>query len=564
MDYMQKVQKWKNFTGLDPVLREELNNMTEQELKEAFTHDLTFGTGGLRGTLGAGTAHMNYYVVRKATYGFGKYLETFENAHRRGVVIAHDNRAYSKEFALDTARVFSTMGFRVYLFEDLRPTPELSYAVRYFSAVGGVMITASHNPKEYNGYKIYDEYGCQLVPHLADLVIDEINKIEDYFAIDNTKNHDLITYVGKEVDESYRQMVNTIRINPELKGQFKVVYTPLHGTGQVFAADVLRENGFDCYPVMCQMTNDPNFSGVKSSNPECKEAFDEAIEYAKEIGAKVVLATDPDADRLGMGILHDGEFVLLNGNQSATIMVDYICSQLKAQGKLPSNGWIFSTNVSGSLPLKIAEGYGLSTYTSLTGFKFIGEQAHKVKANGGVYVYGFEESYGCLIKDFVRDKDAIQAILMICEIEAWCETQGMDLIDYLNKIYDREGYFYESQENIYLKGLEGKAKIAKIMDTFRHEEVNLEFGEIVKKEDNLSRVAYSYLEDKVLTSTIDLPKSNVLKYFINEGSWFVLRPSGTEPKLKVYFSTVGDSNEHAINKNNKLRAEVMKLIEKIQ
>ena len=564
MDYMQKVQKWKNFTGLDPVLREELNNMTEQELKEAFTHDLTFGTGGLRGTLGAGTAHMNYYVVRKATYGFGKYLEAFENAHNRGVVIAHDNRAYSKEFALDTARVFSTMGFKVYLFEDLRPTPELSYAVRYFSAVGGVMITASHNPKEYNGYKIYDEYGCQLVPHLADQVIDEINKIEDYFAIDNTKNHHLITYVGKEVDGSYREMVNTIRINSELKGQFKVVYTPLHGTGQVFAADVLRENGFECYPVMSQMTNDPNFSGVKSSNPECKEAFDEAIEYAKEIGAKVVLATDPDADRLGMGILHNGEFILLNGNQSATIMVDYICSQLKAQGKLPANGWVFSTNVSGSLPLKIAEGYGLSTYTSLTGFKFIGEQAHKVKANGGVYVYGFEESYGCLIKDFVRDKDAIQAILMICEIEAWCETQGMDLIDYLNKIYDREGYFYESQENIYLKGLEGKAKIAKIMDTFRHEEIILEFGEIVKKEDNLSRIAYSYLDDKVLTSSIDLPKSNVLKYFINEGSWFVLRPSGTEPKLKVYFSTVGDSNEHAINKNNKLRAEVMKLIEKIQ
>ena len=563
MDYMQKVQKWKNFAGLDPILREQLNNMDEKELREAFTHDLTFGTGGLRGTLGAGTAHMNYYVVRKATYGFGKFLETYENAHSRGVVIAHDNRAYSTEFALDTAKVFATMGFKVYLFEDLRPTPELSYAVRYLKAIGGVMITASHNPKEYNGYKIYDEYGCQLVPHLADKVIEEINQIEDYFSIDNTQNHELITYIGKEIDDSYRQMVNTIRINPELKGEFKVVYTPLHGTGQVFAAEVLNENGFECYPVMSQMTNDPNFSGVKSSNPECKEAFDEAIEYAKEIGAKMVLATDPDADRLGMGILHNGEFILLNGNQSATVMVDYICSQLKAKGQLPENGWVFSTNVSGSLPLKIAEGYGLSTYTSLTGFKFIGEQAHKVKANGGVYVYGFEESYGCLIKDFVRDKDAIQAILMICEIEAWCETQGMDVIDYLNQISDREGYYYESQENIYLRGLEGKAQIAKIMDTFRHEEVVLNFGEIIKKEDNLSKICYKFENDKVLTSTIDLPKSNVLKYYINDESWFVLRPSGTEPKLKVYFSTVGDSHEHAINKNNKLRAEVMKLIEKI-
>ena len=563
MNYLEKAKKWKEYADLDPILREQLESMDDKELKEAFTHDLTFGTGGLRGTLGAGTAHINYYVVRKATLGFGRFLETYENAHSRGVVIAHDNRAYSKEFALDTAKVFATMGFKVYLFEDLRPTPELSYAVRYYSAVGGVMITASHNPKEYNGYKIYDEYGCQLVPHLADKVIEEINKIDDYFAIDNSKNHELITYIGSEVDASYRETVNTIRINPELKGNFKVVYTPLHGTGQVFATEVLRENGFDCYPVMSQMTNDPNFSGVRSSNPENPEAFVEAIEYAKEIGAKIVLATDPDADRLGMGILHNGEYVLLNGNESATIMVDYICSQLKAKGELPENGWVYSTNVSGSLPLKIAESYGLKTYTSLTGFKFIGEQAHKVKANGGVYVYGYEESYGCLIKDFVRDKDAIQAILMICEIAAWCETQGMDVIDYLDKISDREGYFSESQENVYLRGLEGREQIHKIMETFRHGEVNLKFAEIIKKEDNLLQIGYTYEENKVLTYTIDLPKSNVLKYFLDDESWFVLRPSGTEPKLKVYFSTVGDSKEHAKAKNLKLRNEVMKLIDKI-
>ena len=486
MNYLEKAQKWKDFLGLEPDLRAELEAMNDQELQEAFTHDITFGTGGLRGVLGAGTAYINYYTVRKATYGFGKYLESFAYAHERGVVIAHDNRKYSTEFALDTAKVFTSMGFKVYLFESLRPTPELSYAVRYLSAIGGVMITASHNPKEYNGYKIYDEYGCQLVPALADKVIEEINNVKDYFAIDNTKNHDLITYVGKEIDESYRSAVNSIRINCELKGNFKVVYTPLHGTGQVFAADVLRENGFECYPVESQMTNDPNFSGVKTSNPEDPRAFDEAIAYAKEIGAKLVLATDPDADRLGMGVLHNGEFILLNGNQSATLMVDYICSQLKEKGLLPENGWVYSTNVSGSLPLKIAEKHGLKTYTSLTGFKFIGEQAHKTKAHGGVYVYGYEESYGCLIKDFVRDKDAIQAILMICEIEAWCETQGMDLIDYLDSIYHREGYFYESQENIYLKGLEGKAKIARIMDTFRSGEINLNFGEIIKKEDNFT------------------------------------------------------------------------------
>ena len=286
-------------------------------------------------------------------------------------------------------------------------------------------------------------------------------------------------------------------------------------------------------------------------------------EYAKEIGAKLVLATDPDADRLGMGVFHDGEFHLLNGNQSAAIMVDYICSQLKAQGRLPQNGWVFSTNVSSELPLKIAKKYGLNTYVSLTGFKFIGEQAERMEHEGGEYVFGFEESYGCLIKDFVRDKDAIQAILMICEIEAWCESQGKDLFDYLHDIYEREGFTYETQENIYLRGLDGKKKIREIMDSFRNAELNLKFGEIIRKEDNYTKVAYEYLTDKVVTSTIDLPQSNVLKYNFNEGSWFVLRPSGTEPKLKIYFATVGKDKSEAINKNIKLKQEIMKLIEKL-
>ena len=561
--YLEKAQKWKEFAGLDPVLREELENMDDAQLKEAFTDDIAFGTGGLRGTLGVGTAHMNYYTVRKATLGFGRYLESFDNAHEKGVVIAHDNRRYSKEFALDTAKVLATMGFRVYLFPSLRPTPELSFAVRHFKAIGGVMITASHNPKEYNGYKIYDSHGCQLVPRLADKVVEEIEKIEDYFLIDNSKNHELITYIDESIDRLYQDAVNSIRINKELKGNFKVVYTPLHGTGQVFEADLLNENGFECYPVESQMTYDTDFSGVKSSNPENPSAFDEAIEYGKEIGAKLVLATDPDADRLGMGIWHNGEYVLLNGNQSATVMVDYICSQLKEQNKLPKNGWVFSTNVSSELPLKIAQRYGLNTYVSLTGFKFIGEQAHRMEKEGGTYVFGFEESYGCLIQDFVRDKDAIQAILMICEIEAWCESQGKDVIDYLHDIYEREGFTYESQENIYLKGLDGKKKIQEIMDSFRNAELSLKFGEIIKKEDNLTKISYEYLANKVVTSTIDLPKSNVLKYNFNEGSWFVLRPSGTEPKLKIYFATVGKDKAEAIGKNLKLKQEIMKLIDKI-
>jgi len=561
--YLSKAQKWKDYKDLDPILREELESMNDEQLREAFTDDIAFGTGGLRGILGVGTSRVNYYIVRKATYGFGKFLETYDNAHDRGVVISHDNRRYSKEFALDTAKVFATMGFKVYLFSSLRPTPELSFAVRHLGAVGGVMITASHNPKEYNGYKIYDENGCQLVPHLADKVIEEINKIEGYFSIDNSKNHELITYIDKEIDELYLKEVNKIRINSNLKGDFKVVYTPLHGTGQVFAADLLNQNGFACFPVESQMTYDTDFSGVKSSNPESPESFDEAIAYGKEIGAKLVLATDPDADRLGMGIFHNGEYQLLSGNQSATVIIDYICSQLKAKGELPENGWVFSTNVSSELPLKIAKNYGLNTYVSLTGFKFIGEQAQKVEETGGKYVFGFEESYGCLISDFVRDKDAIQAILMICEIEAWCETLGMDIIDYLHQIYEREGFTYEAQENIYLKGLNGKTKINQIMDTFRNTELVLDFGNIIRKEDNLLKISYDFTGNKVVTSSIDLPKSNVLKYNFGGGNWFVLRPSGTEPKLKIYFATVGKNKQDAMNRNNKLRNEIMQIVESI-
>ena len=562
MDYLEKVELWKNFNGLDSKLREELESMSDRELKEAFTEDLDFGTGGLRGILGVGTNRMNFYVVRKATLGFGQYLEQFDNAHERGVVIAFDNRHYSKEFALDSAKVLATMGFKVYLFDSLRPTPELSFGVRYFKAIGGIMITASHNPKEYNGYKIYDENGCQLVPKLADKVIKKINAIKDYFAIENDKNPELIQVVSNEVDEPYRKLVNTIRINKDLDANFKVVYTPLHGTGQVFAVDVLKENGFDCIPVASQMTCDPNFSGVKVSNPEDPRAFDEAIELAKEIGAKLVLATDPDADRLGMGIYHNGEYVLLTGNQQATLMIEYICSNLKNQGKLPKDGWVFSTNVSSNLPLLIAKSYGLNTYVSLTGFKFIGEQAKLIEGKG-TYVYGFEESYGCLIKDFVRDKDALQAILFICEIEAWCEKQGMDAIDYLNSIYDKYGYSCESQSNIYLSGLDGKEKINKIMNYFRTSELDISFGLIVRKEDNKLKIAYDYSKKKIVTSGIDLPESNVLKYYFADGSWFVLRPSGTEPKLKVYYGTLGKNSLDAHKKNETLKNEILKIIEAI-
>ncbi len=562
MNYLEKAEVWKKNKNLDPSLRKELEEMDDKALQEAFTTDLEFGTGGLRGILGAGTNRMNIYIVSKATLGFGRYLSQFKKAFKRGVAISHDNRHQSKEFARISAEVLSTLGFKVYLFEDLRPTPELSYAVRYFGCVGGIMITASHNPKEYNGYKIYDESGCQLVPKDADQVIAEINKIEDYFSIDHSKHHNKIKYIGSKVDAAYIKEVKKIILRPNLKKNFKLVYTPLHGTGQVFAADVLKSVGYDVYPLACQMTNDPDFSGVKTSNPENKEAYDEAIAYAKEIGAPIVLATDPDADRLGIAVEHNGEYVLFTGNQTASLVLDYILRTRKELNTLPKDGYVFTTNVSSTLPVAIAQRYGMKVEITLTGFKFIGEKAREMENGKGTYVFGFEESYGCLVSDCVRDKDSIQAILMLCETAAYYYEKNMDLVEALNEIYEEYGYYKEGITNIGLKGLEGAAKIKRIMEYFRTTEIALKNFKILAKDDVKLGVHTDLVSGE--TSTIYLPSSNVIKYYLNDNMWFVLRPSGTEPKLKVYYGVVGNDHESANAKLEELTKEVMAIVEKVE
>ena len=566
MGYLEKVEKWKNFKNLDAKLKKELDAMDDNALKEAFTDDLEFGTGGLRGILGAGTNRMNIYVVMKATLGFGRYLlKQSPVAAARGVAISHDNRHQSVEFARKSAEVLSTLGFRVFLFEALRPTPELSYAVRNFKCIGGIMITASHNPKEYNGYKIYDETGCQLVPADADKVIAEIEKIDDYFTIDSSKNHELIYYIGKDVDEKYIADVKKIIMRPNLKKDFKLVYTPLHGTGQVFAPQVLQSVGYDVVPLPCQMTCDPDFSGVKTSNPENKEAYDEAIELAKQIGAKIVLATDPDADRLGIAVEHNGEYILFTGNQTAALVFDYICKTRKELGTLPKDGYMFTTNVSSTLPIAIAKKYGLKVEITLTGFKFIGEKAREMEQTGrGTYVFGFEESYGCLVSDCVRDKDSIQAILMLCETAAYYREKGMDLVDALNAIYKEYGYYLEGITNIGLAGLEGKAKIGRIMDYFRTTDIALKDFKILAKDDVKLSVHTEYGKDDDKKSKINLPTSNVIKYYLNDNMWFVLRPSGTEPKLKVYYGVVGKSDVEAKSKLETLKNEVMSIVNLIK
>ena len=567
MGYLEKVELWKNYKDLDKALKAELDSMDEKELKDAFTDDLAFGTGGMRGVLGAGTNRMNIYIVAKATLGFGRYLKEKSNtALQKGVAISHDNRHQSKEFARISAEVLSSLGFRVFLFEALRPTPELSYAVRYFNCIGGIMITASHNPKEYNGYKIYDETGCQLVPADADKVIKKIDEIKDYFNIETSLNHDLIHYIGKEVDEAYIKEVKKIILRPNLKKNFKLTYTPLHGTGQVFAADVLRSEGYDVTPVKEQMTCDPDFSGVKTSNPENKEAFDESIELAKKIGAKICLATDPDADRLGIAVEHNGEYYLFTGNQTAAIILDYILKTRKELNTLPKeDGYIFTTNVSSTLPSIIAADYGIKTEITLTGFKFIGEKAHEMVDMGkGEYVFGFEESYGCLVSPCVRDKDSIQAILMLCEAAAYYFEKGMDLYDALEEIYKKYGYYKEGITNIVLKGLEGQAKIKRIMDFFRTTDIKLDGFEISSKDDCMLGIHTEFGKTDDKKSKINLPKSNVIKYYLSDGSWVVLRPSGTEPKLKLYYGAKGQTEKDADAIVKKLTDELMAIVNLIK
>ena len=567
MTYLEKANLWKANENLAADLKAELDKMSDNDLKEAFTNDMEFGTGGMRGILGAGTNRLNIYVVMKATLGFGRYLLKQDPcAGARGVAISHDNRHKSVEFARVSAEVLSTLGFRVFLFESLRPTPELSYAVRNFKCIGGIMITASHNPKEYNGYKIYDETGCQLVPQDADKVIKKIDEIKDYFDIETSLNHELIHYIGKEVDEAYIKEVKKIILRPNLKKNFKLTYTPLHGTGQVFAADVLRSEGYDVTPVKEQMTCDPDFSGVKTSNPENKEAYDESIELAKKIGAKICLATDPDADRLGIAVEHKGEYYLFTGNQTAAIVLDYILKTRKELNTLPKkDGYIFTTNVSSTLPSIIAKDYGIKTEITLTGFKFIGEKAHEMVDMGkGEYVFGFEESYGCLVSPCVRDKDSIQAILMLCEAAAYYFEKGMDLYDALEEIYKKYGYYKEGITNITLKGLEGQAKIKRIMDFFRGNEISLKGFNISAKDDCMLGIHTEFGDKEDKKSFINLPKSNVIKYYLSDGSWVVLRPSGTEPKLKLYYGAKGNTEEEADAIVKKLTDELMAIVNLIK
>ena len=567
MTYQENYQKWLDFAELPDYLRQDLENMDEKTKEDAFYTNLEFGTAGMRGLIGAGTNRINIYVVRQATEGLARLIESKGgNEKERGVAIAYDSRHFSPEFAFESAAVLAKYGIKSYVFESLRPTPELSFAVRHLNCFAGIMITASHNPAPFNGYKVYGEDGGQMPPHDADALTTYIRAIDNPFAVEVAdveaeKASGLIEVIGEAVDVEYLKEVKDVNINPALIEEFgkdmKIVYTPLHGTGEMLARRALAQAGFDSVQVVeAQATPDPDFSTVKSPNPESQAAFALAEELGRQVGADVLVATDPDADRVGVEVLQkDGSYLNLSGNQIGAIMAKYILEAHKNAGTLPENAALCKSIVSTDLVTKIAESYGATMFNVLTGFKFIAEKIQEFEEkHNHTYMMGFEESFGYLIKPFVRDKDAIQAVLVVAELAAYYRSRGLTLADGIEEIYKEYGYYAEKTISVTLSGVDGAEQIKAIMAKFRNN---------APKKWNAT--AITVVEDfKAQTSTaadgtvtnLTTPPSDVLKYTLADGSWIAVRPSGTEPKIKFYIAVVGESNEDSQSKIANIEAEI--------
>ncbi len=545
-------ERWLNSENIDEATKKELLSMSEEEIHDAFYKDMEFGTAGLRGIIGAGTNRINIYTVRKATQGYAEYLMDHEfRAVRRGVVIAYDNRRMSYEFALATAGVFAANGIKSYVFKSLRPTPELSFAVRHLDCFAGVVITASHNPPEYNGYKIYDSHGCQLTPEYSDKVTICVNRVEDELSVPCLTPEEagaLIQFIGEEVDEAYYKAVKEIQVNPDVdKSDLKIVYSPQHGTGNIPVRRVLSDLGYNVIPVYEQCEPNTEFINTKSPNPENPVAYELAIAKAKETGADIIITTDPDCDRLGVAVLENGEYILMTGNQGGAVLLQYILSQLKQKGKLPSNGLIFNTVVTSDLGDRVAEKYGVGVEKTLTGFKFIGDKIHMHKhSDGKPFLFGYEESYGYLIAPFVRDKDAVQSSLMLCEAAAYYKAQGKSLYDVLCEIYAEFGFYKDYLTSLTIPGEDGAERIKNILATLRSNP---------KKE--VCSIKVAAIHDFTTAEMIvqGFPRSNVLKYILEDGSWIAIRPSGTEPKCKFYYSVVAKDAAAAEEKLSAIRKE---------
>ena len=567
MSYQENYQKWVDFAELPDYLRQDLENMDEKTKEDAFYTNLEFGTAGMRGLIGAGTNRINIYVVRQATEGLARLIESKGgNEKERGVAIAYDSRHFSPEFAFESAAVLAKHGIKSYVFESLRPTPELSFAVRHLNCFAGIMVTASHNPAPFNGYKVYGEDGGQMPPHDADALTTYIRAIENPFAVEvadveTEKASGLIEVIGEAVDVEYLKEVKDVNINPALIEEFgkdmKIVYTPLHGTGEMLARRALAQAGFDSVQVVeAQATADPDFSTVKSPNPESQAAFALAEELGCQVGADVLVATDPDADRVGVEVLQkDGSYLNLSGNQIGAIMAKYILEAHKNAGTLPENAALCKSIVSTDLVTKIAESYGATMFNVLTGFKFIAEKIQEFEEkHNHTYMMGFEESFGYLIKPFVRDKDAIQAVLVVAELAAYYRSRGLTLADGIEEIYKEYGYYAEKTISVTLSGVDGAEQIKAIMAKFRNN---------APKE--WTATAIAVVEDfKAQTATaadgtvtnLTTPPSDVLKYTLADGSWIAVRPSGTEPKIKFYIAVVGETNEESQAKIANIEEEI--------
>mgnify|MGYP002086588729 CR=1 FL=1 len=575
-DYMKIYQEWLSNPYFDEATKEELRAIegNENEIKERFYMDLEFGTAGLRGIIGAGINRMNIYVVRRATQGLANYIIK-QGAANKGVAIAYDSRHMSPEFAMEAAMTLAANGIKAYKFESLRPTPELSFAVRELGCVAGINITASHNPPEYNGYKVYWEDGAQFTPPHDKGVTEEVLAIEDLSTVKTTDEASataagLYQVIGQEIDDKYiaqvkAQVVNQKAID-EMQDQITIVYTPLHGTGNIPARRVMKEIGFThVYVVPEQELPNGDFPTVSYPNPEAKEAFELGLKLAKEKDADLVLATDPDADRLGVYVkdTKSGEYIPLTGNMSGSLLCEYVLSQKQAAGKIPAVGQVVKSIVSTNLIDAVAKSYGAELIEVLTGFKWIGKQILKNETTGhGTYLFGMEESYGCLIGTYARDKDAISATAALCEAAAYYKQKGMTLWDAMIAMYEKYGYYKDAVKAIGLSGIEGLAKIQSIMETLRNNTPTEVGGYKVTsardyKLDTIKNMATGEVKPT------GLPSSNVLYYDLEDGAWICVRPSGTEPKIKFYFGVKGTSLKDAEEKENALGAAVMAMVDKM-
>lgn len=567
MIYKEKYNEWLESEIIDDNIKNELRNIKDDnEIEDRFYKDLEFGTGGLRGIIGAGSNRMNIYTVSKATQGFANYLnEKFENP---SVAIAFDSRNMSKEFSKAAALTLAANNVKVYLYEDLRPTPMLSFAVRYLECTGGIVVTASHNPKEYNGYKVYDEFGGQVTDDKANQIISEVDKITDFTLIKTIKeeeavNAGLLVYIGEDVDKAYIEKAKALTVRTKLVQEkakdLKVIYTPIHGSGNMPVRRILKELGYEGISVVKeQELPDGNFPTAAYPNPEDPAVFKLALDMAKEENPDVIFATDPDADRIGVVVKDsEGEYKVLTGNQTGLLLTEYILSAQKEENKLPKNGVVVKTIVTTDGVKNIGKYYDIEVLEVLTGFKYIGEKIREFRETGEKkYIFGFEESFGYLAGEFVRDKDAVIAAMLIAEMTLYYKEQGKSLYDALIDLYNKYGYFKETLVSFELKGKEGSEKISNCLDSLRNEKLTEINGhKIIKKYDYHLSKEEDLINNEILT--INLPKSNVIKYTLDNGSWFVVRPSGTEPKMKAYIAVEGNSLENAEEILNDFKTEVV-------